>query len=46
MHALEGHHRLPRETRLTLKLFFASLQRGKDFLSAKGRCAVRRTVAL
>lgn len=46
MHALEGHHRLSRETCLTLKFFFTSLQKGGGFLSAQGRCAVRRTVAL
>lgn len=46
MHPLEGHYWLSRETCLTLKSFFASLQRGKGFFSAQSRCAVRRTVAL
>lgn len=46
MHPLEGHYWLSRETHLTLKSIFASLQRGKGFFSAQSRCAVRRTVAL
>lgn len=33
--ALEGYHWLSRETRLTQIFFFASLQRWKDFLSAR-----------
>lgn len=35
VHALEGYHWLSRETRLTLIFSFASLQRWKDFLSAR-----------
>lgn len=35
VHTLEGYHWLSRETHLTLIFFFASLQRWKDFLSAR-----------